>query len=315
MISADKYAQYKKFKGTKFLNDQQAAEVAEYEAETAKKETETKTAADKAITDRQAAAATMYKDEVDATLDPVANDFITFAQNAQVTSNVDPAFRNYQLGLAAQLQAQANGEGPSLAQMQLQQSTDQTMNQSLGAIRSATGANAGLSARTAALSAAQGLGAAGLQSGLLRLQEQQQAQQMLGQVSGQGRSGDLDANDAAIQAQIATGQFKMQGLQGLAGIRTQQAAPAADVYGSNATDTRQAVQIKADADAAAIRAAEQRAADRRAARASQNSQIWGTVGTVAGAAAGSFLGPAGTAAGAQLGNQAGQSYAKTDNIA
>ncbi len=139
--------------------------------------------------------------------------------------NVDPVFRDYQKGLAAQLQAQANGQGPSIAQMQLQQATDRTLNQSLGAIRSATGANAGLSARTAALAGAQQLGSAGNASGQLRLQEQQQAQQMLAGVAGQGRSGDdaalgtrlraLDQQRGVIGDQISGATQVLQGELGL----------------------------------------------------------------------------------------------------
>lgn len=115
-------------------------------------------------------------------------------------NNVDPAFRNYQLGLAQQLQQQASGQGPSIAQMQLQQATDRSLNQSLGAIRSATGANAGLSARSAALASAQGLGAAANQSGILRLQEQQAAQQQLGALASQGRSADQDVRNGQLTA-------------------------------------------------------------------------------------------------------------------
>lgn len=114
--------------------------------------------------------------------------------------NIDPAFRNYQLGLAQQLQQQASGQGPSIAQMQLQQATDRSLNQSLGAIRSATGANAGLSARTAALAGAQQLGSAANASGQLRLQEQQQAQQALGTLTSQGRAGDQDIRNGQLTA-------------------------------------------------------------------------------------------------------------------
>ncbi len=303
-VNAGNYSQAKKLVESKLANKGLAAEVAAYEAELAKTQ---KTAADTATAERQTAAATVYKDEVDATLDPVAQDFKTFGQLAQVSSNVDPAFRQYQLGLAQQLQQQANGQGPSIAQLQLQQATDRTLSQSLGQIRAATGANAGLSARTAALAGAQQLGATGNASGQLRLQEQMQAQQLLGQIAGQGRQGDLQANDQSLEAQIATGNFKTGALNGLAGIRTRQAAPSADIYGSNATDTRQAISIQAEKDMAATRAAEERAAQRRQARAKESDRIWGAAGTVLGAAAGSFLGPAGTAAGATAGGQLGSS--------
>jgi hypothetical protein len=171
-----------------------------------------------------------YQAASDGLLNPVADQFSQFGNSSAITSNVDPAFRDYQLGLAAQLQAQASGQGPSVAQMQLQQATDRSLNQSLGAIRSATGANAGLSARSAALAGAQGLGSAANASGQLRLQEQQQAQQQLAGVAGAGRSGDLTANAQGIQAQQATQANRLAGLQGLAGIRQNQLGTAQNIY-------------------------------------------------------------------------------------
>lgn len=171
-----------------------------------------------------------YQSATDNLLNPVADQFNQFGQNSAVTSNVDPAFRDYQLGLAQQLQNQANGQGPSLAQMQLQQSTDRTLNQSLGAIRSATGANAGLSARTAALAGAQGLGSAANQSGQLRLQEQQAAQQQLAGLANQGRTGDLTTNAQSLQAQQATQANRLAGIQGLSGVRQAQLGTAQNIY-------------------------------------------------------------------------------------
>lgn len=174
---------------------------------------------------------TAYQTASDGLLNPVADQFSQFGQNTNVTSNVDPAFRQYQLGLAQQLQAQANGQGPSVAQMQLQQATDRSLNQSLGAIRSATGSNAGLSARTAALAGAQQLGTAANASGQLRLQEQHQAQQQLAGVSNAGRTSDIATNGQSIQAQQATANAKLAGIQGLGGIRQAQLGTAQNIYG------------------------------------------------------------------------------------
>lgn len=171
-----------------------------------------------------------YQGQTDSLLNPVADQFSQFGQNTNITSNVDPAFREYQLGLAQQLQQQANGQGPSVAQMQLQQATDRSLNQSLGAIRSATGANAGLSARTAALAGAQQLGSAANASGQLRLQEQQQAQQALAGVANAGRSGDIQVNGQGLQAQQANANAKLAGIQGLAGVRQAQLGTAQNIF-------------------------------------------------------------------------------------
>lgn len=230
-----------------------------------------------------------YQAATDSLLNPVAGQFQDFANNASVTSNVDPAFRQYQLGLAQQLQAQATGQGPSLAQLQLQQATDRTLNQSLGQIRSATGANAGLAARTAALASAQQLGAAGNASGQLRLQEQMQAQQALAGLANQGRSGDLQTGQMATQAQIAQNQARLGGLQGLAGVRGQQVGTAGDIYGNQ----------------------NQAALGTSQARNKRNDQILGTVLQTGGAIVGGIYGgPAGAAGGATAGKAVGEELEK-----
>jgi hypothetical protein len=117
---------------------------------------------------------------------------ITNARNAATSYAPDETFRQYQLGLAQQLQAQARGEGPSLAQMQLAQATDRTLQQSLGMARSAMGSNPALAARTAALQASGTMGNAAAESAMLRLREQQQAQNALAGLSNQARGLDVD---------------------------------------------------------------------------------------------------------------------------
>lgn len=129
-------------------------------------------------------------------------------------SNMDPAFQQYQMQVAQQLQQQASGQGPSLAQMQLQQATDRTLNSTLGAIRSATGSNAALSGRTAALAASQQMANQGAQSGMLRLQEQQGAQSALANLAMQGRAGNQATQDAQLRADMANQNTQLQTLQG-----------------------------------------------------------------------------------------------------
>lgn len=122
------------------------------------------------------------------------NPAIQSAQSAAGAYAPDETFRQYQLGLAQQLQAQARGEGPSLAQMQLAQATDRSLQQALGAARSGLGSNPALAARTAALQASGTMGNAAAQSAMLRLQEQQDAQRELAGLSQQARGVDIDTS-------------------------------------------------------------------------------------------------------------------------
>jgi hypothetical protein len=177
---------------------------------------------DQAVIDAYADSASQF--------DPLAAQYQQMYDNTRVVSNVDPAFRNYQLGLAQQLQAQATGQGPSLAQLQLQQATDRGLQQSLGAIRSATGANAGLAARTASLAGAQQLGQMGAQSGILRLQEQQQAQNALAGLAGQGRQGDIATDQSAIQAADVTLRSRLGALGGLSNTVNDKAGIQRDIF-------------------------------------------------------------------------------------
>ncbi len=93
----------------------------------------------------------------------------------------DAQSRMMQMQLMQQLMGQANGTGPSLAQMQLQKAGDQGMAQAMALGASQRGAgNAGMLRNIQNQQAGinQGLAA---DSGMLRLQEQMQARQMLGQ--------------------------------------------------------------------------------------------------------------------------------------
>lgn len=145
------------------------------------------------------------------------NPAISSAKNAASAYSPDETFRQYQLGLAQQLQAQARGEGPSLAQMQLAQATDRSLQQALGAARSGLGSNPALAARTAALQASGTMGNAASQSAMLRLQEQQDAQRALAGLSGQARGMDIDT--AGTRAGLGMDAARLQGslLSGAAG--------------------------------------------------------------------------------------------------
>ncbi len=98
--------------------------------------------------------------------------------------------RDWQSGLIQQLQQQASGQGPSLAQMQLQKGTDQNISQAMALGQSQRGAGQagmlkGIQGQQAGI--AQGMAN---DAGMLRLQEQMQAQNMLGQNLSQMRGQD-----------------------------------------------------------------------------------------------------------------------------
>jgi len=157
----------------------------------------------------------MLADTVSNAYQPVQQGWETMYGAAPIQANIDPAFRQYQMQLAQQLQAQAAGQGPSLAQMQLRGATDQTMNNTIANMRAATGPNAALNARSVALAGAQQMGSAANQSAMLRLQEQQNAQNALAQVSAQGRQGNLADENLRTSVANQDYQRRMSALEGL----------------------------------------------------------------------------------------------------
>ncbi len=106
-----------------------------------------------------------------------------------------------QAALASALRAQAEGRGPSLAQMQYNQALGQTQAAIQSQLASARGLSPAQAQRIAARQqAAMGAGAAG-QSAMLRLQEQQAAQAALGNLLGQQRQQEL------LGGQLASGMY------------------------------------------------------------------------------------------------------------
>ena len=110
----------------------------------------------------------------------------------QIATGPQDQFRQGQLGLMSQLQDQAAGRGPSLAQMQLQQASERNMANSLALGATQAGGMRGTGALRAILGQQ---GAIGQQlaadSAMMRLQEQQQAQGMLGGLMSGARGQDL----------------------------------------------------------------------------------------------------------------------------
>lgn len=135
-------------------------------------------------------------------------------QAAQIDGAQQGEFRTQQSGLAQALQAQAAGQGPSLAQGQLHQATDRNLAQALALAQSQRGAGgAGFARNVATQQAAIGQQAAA-DSAQLRLQEQQQAQNSLGQLLAGARGQDLAlaGQNAGFQQQASV-QNQQAGLQ------------------------------------------------------------------------------------------------------
>lgn len=103
--------------------------------------------------------------------------------------------------LAQQLNAQSQGQGPNIANLQLQQATDQNNKQAAGAIASQRGMNPALAARQIQMQAAANNQQAAGQSGVLRAQQQLASQGALANVYGQ------QANENLTGAQLANQQL------------------------------------------------------------------------------------------------------------
>lgn len=109
--------------------------------------------------------------------------------------------RQMQLGLANQLQQQMNGQGPNLAQQQLQSATDQNLKQSLAMAASSQGQQQGGLALRAAQNQQAAIGQqAAEQAAQLRAQQQVGAQQQYGNIANQLTNADM--NQAQSQAQL-----------------------------------------------------------------------------------------------------------------
>jgi hypothetical protein len=113
-------------------------------------------------------------------------------------------FRAKQTALAQALQDSANGVGPSIAQNQYQQNTNRNLNNLMALASSArgnTGANSALGMRTLLKTQADTSQQAAGDAANLKLQEQNQARQLLADVTGQGRGADQStiANNTSQQ--------------------------------------------------------------------------------------------------------------------
>lgn len=125
--------------------------------------------------------------------------------------------RTRQGALASMLEQQARGEGPSIAQMQLQRGTDAALAQAMALGRSQTGQGAGLAQRNIAQQQAQIAQQAASDSALVRMQEQLGARSALGGLLGGIRGQDIDT--ASTRAQLG-----QQGEQNRIGVLERQQA-------------------------------------------------------------------------------------------
>lgn len=156
------------------------------------------------------------------------------ADTAQIDPSQQAQFRGREMALADQLTAQANGQGPSVAQSQLQTATDRNLAQAMALQASGRGSNNG-GMRQAAQAQSQ-LGAdAGRASAELRSQEIMGARSQLGGLLGQGRAADigLASNQAQLgqQANLANAGF-LNNANLAQGSLNQQAAAANQAAGN-----------------------------------------------------------------------------------
>jgi hypothetical protein len=140
------------------------------------------------------------------------------AQAAQMDTYQQGQWRNQQNSLAQALAAQANGDGPSLAQNQLRQATDRSMAQALAMQASQRGAGSHTAMRDISNQRAAIAQQANMDSANLRMAEQMQARNQLGQVLTGARGQDiaLAGQQAQFQQQTSLAnmdsQLKQRGL-------------------------------------------------------------------------------------------------------
>jgi hypothetical protein len=173
---------------------------------------------------------------------------------AQTATGPQDQFRAQQMNLAQQLGASAAGQGPSAAQAQLKLATDRNMSQSLALALGARGGNqAGAMKQAQMQRALIGQEASG-QSAALAAQEQQAAQQSLGQLLGSGRGADigLAQGQAGLNQQTALANQQSVIRQGELNQQTalaNQAATNTGLLSQNANDQQVALANQAATNA------------------------------------------------------------------
>lgn len=127
------------------------------------------------------------------------------AQAAQIAMGPQEGVRGRQMSLASALEQQAAGQGPSLAQSQLDRATGQNIAQAMALAASQRGQTAGQGLRQIAQQTQSAQEAAARDAATLRIQEQMQARQQLGDVLQGTRGQDigLATSQAGLQQQAA----------------------------------------------------------------------------------------------------------------
>jgi len=146
-------------------------------------------------------------------------------QAAHINDYQSQQVRGQQMGLLSALQQRASGEGPSLAEGQLQTGLEQALQAQAGSVAGVGGANRALAQRQAMNNAAIMRQQAGQQAAQLRAQEQMAAQGALAQALSGVRGQDFgQAQTQAgmnLQAQLQSAGQRNQFLQAMAGQGTQ----------------------------------------------------------------------------------------------
>lgn len=126
-----------------------------------------------------------------------------FANGVNINAAPQDQVRQQQMGLASNLARAAAGQGPSVAQTQLQEATDKNIASNFALANSEQGGNPATALRTALMANAGANQQAALQSAQVKAQEQQAAQQQLAGVLDSTRGTDvgLATNQAGLTQQ------------------------------------------------------------------------------------------------------------------
>jgi hypothetical protein len=165
-------------------------------------------------------SASSYQDQLKQMQQQFAN--MSAAQMGPAAQAQYSQFRQNQAGLISQLEAAANGTGPSAAALQMRQAMDQAAGAQASAAAGAggRGVNAGAAQRLAMnnTAAIQSKGAA--DTAIIRAQEQLNARGQLGNAIAQGRSADEGVNEFNAGAQNQNAQANMMAKMQALGIST-----------------------------------------------------------------------------------------------
>lgn len=137
---------------------------------------------------------------------------LSSAENAY--GQITPA----QQALAQALTAQSQGQGPNIAQLQLEQATNRNIEQNAGLLGSQRGMNPALASRLIAQNSARAGQEAAGQSGIMRAQQQLAAQSQLGGLLGTEAQQEIQRQQILQGAQAAQNSAINQGALGAQGL-------------------------------------------------------------------------------------------------